>query len=127
MVDQRLKHSLASLLKLMFESWKTVQKQLVSNCQISFHDLHYSYWCPKTGFLLICSVTGLLRLQKLYQSFNESEFDGLIIRARRINNVDDCYDMLRKIDHQDPPPKRIVLDLSSRAAYENVLHQVGNS
>ena len=71
--------------------------------------------------------SGLLRLQKLYQSFNETEYGSLIIRARRINNVDDCYDMLRKIDHRDPLPKRIVLDLSSRAAYENVLQQVCRS
>lgn len=68
---------------------------------------------------LSLTFTGLLRLQSLYDSFKYSP----TIRARRISNVSDCYEILRKID-KDPPPKRIILDLSTKEAYESVLHQV---
>ncbi|XP_060589506.1 glutamate receptor 4-like [Ruditapes philippinarum] len=65
---------------------------------------------------------GLLRLQSLYQSFVPGDFNP-VIRARRISNISHCYDVLRKID-RSPPPKRIILDLSTKEAYESVLHQI---
>ncbi|XP_053400378.1 glutamate receptor 2-like isoform X2 [Mercenaria mercenaria] len=66
---------------------------------------------------------GLLRLQSLYQSFVSGDYYSPVIRARRISNVSHCYDILRKID-RSPPPKRIILDLSTKEAYESVLHQI---
>ncbi|WAQ98648.1 GLRK-like protein [Mya arenaria] len=54
---------------------------------------------------------------------NDGDFYTPVIRPRRIANISDCYDVLRRID-RGKPPLRIVLDLSGREAYEQVLHQI---
>ncbi|KAK3581633.1 hypothetical protein CHS0354_014383 [Potamilus streckersoni] len=81
-------------------------------------------------YYLFDSNDGLVRLEKMFELFSDPTKDhvSLIIRARRITNASDCYELLRKIDRyrKDPVPlKRIILDLSSIEAYEKVLHQVG--
>ncbi|KAL3879138.1 hypothetical protein ACJMK2_031449 [Sinanodonta woodiana] len=80
-------------------------------------------------YYLFDSNDGLLRLEKMFELFRDPTKDqvNLIIRARRITNASDCYELLRKIDRyrKDPVPlKRIILDLSSIEAYEKVLHQI---
>ncbi|XP_052795047.1 glutamate receptor 2-like isoform X2 [Mya arenaria] len=74
-------------------------------------------------YYLFDTNDGLLRLQQLFDSFESGDFYTPVIRPRRIANISDCYDVLRRID-RGKPPLRIVLDLSGREAYEQVLHQI---
>ncbi|XP_064610198.1 glutamate receptor-like isoform X2 [Liolophura sinensis] len=73
------------------------------------------------------SDDGLARLIKLYEFFNE-EHHELSVDMRRVDDVSDAYEMLRKLDRSALPDEigvmRIVLDLSSMEAYRAILRQI---
>lgn len=70
---------------------------------------------------------GLARLIKLYEFFN-NEHHELTVDMRRVDDVSDAYEMLRKLDRSaltdEGDVMRIVLDLSSMEAYRAILRQV---
>ncbi|XP_069128789.1 glutamate receptor 2-like isoform X2 [Argopecten irradians] len=83
-------------------------------------------------YYIFDSDEGLLRLQSLYGVAEEhTKRNRFTIRPRRITNVSDCYELLRSLDRADLEleeaiPKRIVLDLSSKDAYNKTLEQIIN-
>ncbi|KAH3842698.1 hypothetical protein DPMN_116202, partial [Dreissena polymorpha] len=77
----------------------------------------------KIVYYLFDTNDGLQRLQRLYDNFEQGAYYTPVIRARRVSNTSNCYDILRKID-RDEGPIRIVLDFSSSSAYEDILHQI---
>ncbi|XP_033743401.1 glutamate receptor 2-like isoform X2 [Pecten maximus] len=83
-------------------------------------------------YYIFDSDEGLQRLQNLYGVAEDlSKRNRFTIRPRRITNVSDCYELLRSLDRADLEleeaiPKRIVLDLSSKDAYNKTLEQIIN-
>ncbi|KAL5012175.1 hypothetical protein ScPMuIL_010726 [Solemya velum] len=67
------------------------------------------------------------RLQQLFLAAQGEELrPRFIIRARAIENITNCYELLRTIDRLDPKePKRIIIDLNNSAdAYQSILDQI---
>ncbi|XP_021379137.1 glutamate receptor 2-like isoform X2 [Mizuhopecten yessoensis] len=83
-------------------------------------------------YYIFDSDEGLQRLQNLYGvAEGLSKTLRFTIRPRRITNVSDCYELLRSLDRADAElevamAKRIVLDLSSKQAYNKTLEQIIN-
>ncbi|KAL5011711.1 hypothetical protein ScPMuIL_010262 [Solemya velum] len=84
--------------------------------------IKYFQW--KKIYYLFDSDDGLWRLQHLFEAFRPPS-RTLAVDARRIKNPWDVYDILRQLDRSDPYfERRIVLDLSSKEAYNAVMAQV---
>jgi len=76
----------------------------------------------------VCVVmaTALPRLERIYRRVVDERLD-VDVDVVRLNDVDRCYPLLRQIDWtSDATDRHIVLDLSSNAAVQKVLRQVGS-
>ncbi|XP_059169165.1 glutamate receptor 3-like isoform X2 [Physella acuta] len=75
-------------------------------------------------FYVYDSDDGLWRLQKMYQFFQMKDVTPRIVDAFRIRDVSRAYSLLRSLDSKQVEEKAIVLDLSTTAAYKQVLEQI---
>ena len=75
-------------------------------------------------FFLSLLLSGLSRLQQLYEHFNDEDTQ-LKIDVQRLKDVDNSYGVLRRLDNRCPNKnKYIVLDLSSDEAQKSIFRQV---
>ncbi|CAL1535038.1 unnamed protein product [Lymnaea stagnalis] len=76
-------------------------------------------------YYIFDSDNALWELQRLHDAF-KPQGGGVIIDARRVRNVTSSHDFLRQLDRFSTPAsiKRIVLNLSSKDAYQKILNQL---
>ncbi|XP_059150219.1 glutamate receptor 2-like [Physella acuta] len=85
---------------------------------IKFFNWHKVYY-------VFDSDDALWELQRLHDSFRRPE-KGIVIDARRVRNLTSAHDFLRQLDRFSSPAstKRIVLNLSTREAFQAILNQI---
>ncbi|ESO90628.1 hypothetical protein LOTGIDRAFT_123068, partial [Lottia gigantea] len=75
-------------------------------------------------YYLFDSDDGLWQLQKIYDSFRQPLLN-LVVDARRIRNLSESHELLRRMDRSDSfSKKRIVISLSTAASYQLLLNQI---
>lgn len=91
-------------------------------------------WLPNTlqSVLVVLHLTALWRLERLYKAFNipgspeEKKSERLIV-ARRLPDVSNYRDVLRKLDRKyHDKVKRIVVDLQDIAHYDIFMSQASS-
>ncbi|XP_014780672.1 glutamate receptor 2 isoform X2 [Octopus bimaculoides] len=74
-------------------------------------------------FYIFDSDDGLIHLQHIYDSFNNSS-DPLEVVVRRVDDIENTHKMLRQLDQLEGATRNIVVVMSSTSAYRRLLHKI---